>query len=402
MKKHTPAVFDITRDGDSETSSFLFKACQPAWGIEASKLNATIARDQVSVNETASTENKTVFNDIDESCKGKANAYIMTGGKCVYSFSDADFDGLIDQEAGDNSTKGFTLTYKSTEPCTADKSKKFSFKINAVCSKESTVLNTVEFTDGTCEAQITKLGAENCKAYSVDFFPKFIDAISPYLGFILIVLGGGLAFAGAKLILLAFTILVSVAVSGGLFMMSYNLFIPTKSSEGVYGVVLLICVVIGGVLGYLSKKFAKAWATTLLATWVGFVAMSLLVKIAGIYNNYAVLGLSILGAVAGGFLGKKLDKHIKSFGTAFIGAYLLIRGIGTFAGGYPSESELAKQAQDGEVAKYNPMVWAYFAGFIFFAVAGAFVQLKYLKAEEEDKKEDAFENEDEAKVCGCL
>lgn len=325
----------------------------------------------------------------------------MTGGKCVYSFTDADFEGLEDKEAGDNSTKGFTLTYKSVQDCTADSSKKFSFRINAICSKSESTLETVKFTDGTCDAEITHLGPQNCKAYSVDF-TKFIDTISPYIGFILIVLGGGLTFAGAKLILLAFTVLVSLAVCGALFMISYNLFIPVGASQGVYGAVLVVALIIGGVAGFFSKKFAKAWATTLLAAWAGFVALSLLVKVVGIYNNKAVLALEIAGAIGGGFLGKKLDKHIKSFGTAFIGAYLLIRGVGTYAGGYPSESEIAKQAESGEVEKYNPMVWGYFAGFIFFAVLGSFVQLKYLKAEEEDKKDDAFENEDESKVCGCL
>jgi len=59
----------------------------------------------------------------------------MSEGKCVYTFPDADFEGLIDAEAGDNSTKGFTLTYKSKEACNGDKTKKFSFKINAICSK---------------------------------------------------------------------------------------------------------------------------------------------------------------------------------------------------------------------------------------------------------------------------
>lgn len=40
-KKHTPAVYDITRNGDSETSTFLFKACQPAWAVTPKLLNAT-------------------------------------------------------------------------------------------------------------------------------------------------------------------------------------------------------------------------------------------------------------------------------------------------------------------------------------------------------------------------
>lgn len=262
-------------------------------------------------------------------------------------------------------------------------------------------MQSVQYQDNACEAEITHLGPQNCKSKTIDF-AKFVDAVSPFLGIILIVGGGGLTFAGAKLILIAFMLLVGLGAAGALFMVTSNLFMPVGSSQGLYIGVLLVCLTLGGILGYLSQKFAKAWATTLLATWAGFVAISLLTKAAGIYNPTAILCLSIAGAVGGGLLGKKLDKHIKSFGTAFIGSYLLIRGIGVYAGGYPSESEIAKNAEQGKVQKYDAMIWAYLAGFVFFMVSGAFVQLKYLKAAEEDKKDDAFENEDESKVCGCL
>jgi len=396
-KLHTPAVYNITTGSDAST--FMFKACQPAWAVDQRALNAT--GDQLIKDEAASNKTNTVYKDVPKSCSGKANAFLMTAGECKYSFTDADFTGIANETDDSDSTKGFALTYKSKEACSSDATKKFTFKINAICSKTETTLQSVQYTDGSCEAEITHLGAENCKSKTVDL-AKFVDAVSPFLGIILIVGGGGLTFAGAKLILIAFTLLVGLTVTGVLFMVTYNLFIPSGSSSGLYIGVMIVCLLIGGVLGYLSQKFAKAWATTLLATWAGFVAMSLLVKAAGIYNSTAVICLSIAGAVGGGFLGKKLDKHIKSFGTAFIGSYLLIRGIGVYAGGYPSESEIAKNAESGKVQKYDAMIWAYLGMFVFFMVAGSFVQLKYLKAAEEEKKDDAFENEDESKVCGCL
>jgi hypothetical protein len=123
------------------------------------------------------------------------------------------------------------------------------------------------------------------------------------------------------------------------------------------------------------------------------------VQLKNVYLRYACI---VAGAVGAGFLGKKLDKHIKSFGTALIGSYLLIRGLGNYGalGKYPSESRLEAQAANGNL-NYDTSVWAYIATFVFFVVAGSYVQLKHIKSED-TKKDDAFANEDEAKVCGCF
>jgi hypothetical protein len=118
-KLHTPAVYNITTG--SETSTFMFKACQPAWAVDQRALNAT--GDQLIKNVTASTSNSTVYNDVPKSCAGKANAFIMTGGECIYSFSDADFTGIANETDDNDSTKGFALTYKSKERCTSDANK---------------------------------------------------------------------------------------------------------------------------------------------------------------------------------------------------------------------------------------------------------------------------------------
>lgn len=291
---------------------------------------------------------------------------------------------------------GFTVTFTSNEVCEDDSSKFYTFTIDAVCSPDGTQKEG-DVTYSTCSAYRKDLGKYNCKTFDASSIVKFLDKLSQFTGILLIGFGLVLTFAGAKFLLLVFTILIFIGVTGASFLLVYNLFLdPIKTEQSTFAIVFVVAAILGGVAAYFSKKFAKAWATTLLAVWAGFVGMMLLVKLVGIGNKYAEFFLVLAGAIGAGFLGKKLDKHIKSIGTAFIGSYLLIRGIGSYVGGYPS------MAEDGEIQTYNPYVWAYFAAFVAFVIGGSYVQLRILKAEDEDKKDDAFEGEEEAKICGCL
>lgn len=119
MKLHTPAVYNITSGDDKST--FMFKACQPEWSVNQRALNATV--DQLILNTTATNSTNKVYNAMPKSCAGKANAFLMTEGECIYTFSDANFTGIANETDDSDSTKGFQLTYKSKERCTNDASK---------------------------------------------------------------------------------------------------------------------------------------------------------------------------------------------------------------------------------------------------------------------------------------
>ena len=45
---------------------------------------------------------------------------------------------------------------------------------------------------------------------------------------------------------------------------------------------------------------------------------------------------------------------------------------------------------------------AYFIGFLALALIGSIVQFKYIKEDEDVEKEDAFDDEEEGKVCGIF
>lgn len=128
-------------------------------------------------------------------------------------------------------------------------------------------------------------------------------------------------------------------------------------------------------------------------------------KMAGVKNQNVVLGLSLLAAVGFGILANKFKAGIKRLGTAFIGSFIVIRGIASYAGGLPSEfAETKKEAAALDYASNDALfVYAYFAGFIVLGIFGFWVQRKYLELpEEDDDKFDEMKGEDESKVCGCF
>lgn len=167
-----------------------------------------------------------------------------------------------------------------------------------------------------------------------------MTAIKPYLGFILIIAGLALAFAGRKFVIPAFAFLIFLASSGLIFLICYN-FLPAGTVSPVWlGVLLFVSCLIGGFVAYVTKKFADEWSMSLLAAWGGIVLGLIIAKMAGVRSGAASLGIAGVGAVVGGCLGKKMNHLAKCAGTSFVGAFLTIRGAGMFAPqkyAYPSE-----------------------------------------------------------------
>lgn len=95
-------------------------------------------------------------------------------------------------------------------------------------------------------------------------------------------------------------------------------------------------------------------------------------------------------------------------GTGIIGAFLLVRGVAVYVGNFPSEfSQDVTNLENVDAAELlNPdngnqlfYTIGYLVGFIMLACAGFIFQQKVLP---EEQKDEAFGDEDEGKVCGCL
>jgi len=229
-----------------------------------------------------------------------------------------------------------------------------------------------------------------------------MNAITPFIGAILIVFGGIMTFAGAKFLFLVFAGLVGLLVTAVLFLTCYNFFLdPSKSGMGALIGLLVFTTLVGGAVGYFAYKFGKAWAVSVLAAWAGIAIGVTLVKLLGIKGTKAPVVAAMLGAASGFYFGKKFNRFIRSVGTALIGSFLLVRGIGAYAGNYPSETNFVNDVKDGGSLTYNKAIIGYFGGMVVLTIAGSLVQLRLFRDEETDK-EDMFAGEDEGRKCGCF
>lgn len=173
--------------------------------------------------------------------------------------------------------------------------------------------------------------------------------LTPFVGAVLVLIGAALAFAGAKFIFYAFAALIFMLISGLCFMIFYNVMPPEKTSLGVLIGGLLVSVILGALFAYyLGYKFAKEWSVALVGAWAGIVLGLVGSKVAGVTNGTVTLGMALVCGLIGGYLGRKWRRGLKSFGTAFVGAFLMIRGVACYVGGYPSEYQLPSDVNSKE------------------------------------------------------
>jgi len=252
-----------------------------------------------------------------------------------------------------------------------------------------------------CSTIIKYSGPEACDRYTLEI-ERYMTAIKPYLGFILILCGLVLTFAGRKLLIPAFAFLVFLAVTGILFMVSYN-FMPSGYVVPVWLAVLLAgSMVCGGVVAWFTKRFAEEWSMALLAAWGGVVLGLLIAKMVGVRSGAASLGIAVAGGLVGGYLGRKMNHLVKCLGTAFVGSFLVVRGVGCLAPkafAYPSEFQMSAAVAGGAGAQ--TAIWLYLGGLVVLTVSGTLLQL-YLFRDEGADKDDLFERQEEGRVCGCF
>ena len=77
---------------------------------------------------------------------------------------------------------------------------------------------------------------------------------------------------------------------------------------------------------------------------------------------------------------------MRTVGTAFLGAYMFVRGTGNIFGGFPEGTEEMKDINIHKVKADDKIVF-YFVGFLFLFISGSIVQYKLFHDNEDLKKE---------------
>jgi len=318
-------------------------------------------------------------------------AYFVVDGKCEYNFSGADFHGL-DYKNGTN--HGFVVTWSSEEQCAADSTKKFEVVLTAECKNSTNTPLRIAKTN-SCAQAISFSGHSGCPTATLEV-DKYAELLAPYVGFIIIFVGLVMVFFGSRFIQLLGAFLVGLLITGVVFGIGFNFLPPHHTKLWVLILLLLVGIAFGVLGAKLAWNFIKNWVVSIMAAAAVAVMVLMILGVANVTNLYIKMAALFVGMLSGGFIGKKLNKLIKTFGTAFIGSFLVVRGVSFFLGGWPGD-------QVSEMHKYDKAIFAYLGGFIALAVAGTLVQLRMIRDEDVDEDEDdAFKGEDEDRTCGCF
>lgn len=197
-----------------------------------------------------------------------------------------------------------------------------------------------------------------------------------------------MTFAGAYFLYQLVASFAAIVVTIIFYLAVSNLLFDDATKPGWKIALMVLSVALGGFGAFFFYKFSVLYAVPIIAGGAGAFGFKLLTNVAGVRNEYAVIAILVAGAAIGVFIGYKLNEWVRTIGTAFLGAYMAIRGTGFVFGGFPEGTD---DVNIHKVKADDKIVW-YFVGFIALFIAGSIVQYKWFHHNEELKQAqlDAF------------
>ena len=274
---------------------------------------------------------------------------------------------------------GYHIKYTSTEKCPNEDGNYLTVDLRFICDPNSNELlepyEVVGEGDTECEVSYTYIGSSTC-GFDLG---GLISYIARYIGWIMIIGGLIMTFYGYKFLNYSLAFIVSMIVVFFIFFACVNLRIVSdpriSEEEGApWGLIAVAAVslIVGGLVGYCTYKFIKAWSTTLLGAFaLGSILFFIIDKID--VAEYIKFCVTAIGAMLGGYAFQKADRYLKAGSTALLGSCLLMQGL-SFYVATPDTAEMQKMVAAGEI---DYTVYGLVAGMVIFTALGAYVQLKY-------------------------
>ncbi len=361
-------------ESDDTRNLFQFGICQPEYDISKADSKQTVKENRISFDSTlGAKKGDGVLGKLTGSNANSANDYTAK-----QTFGNPLFSAYLPNKAG--KYQGFQLQFTSTQKCAADTSKDFTFYLYHVC--DATKTNTAfkynyqrALSSDPCVEVFTYEGPEGCAAYdlgAIRGYLKFAGALEIFAGLVLCFYGSAILIKALGF--LCFLGIFTVVMGLG------NVFVDYYSGSVTPLVIFAVLGAIGGAVGtFFFVKVADAWGTSLLALLAGGMCALIVLTPLGFLPSWAKYILLVLAAVGAAAIGKTYNEELKAYGTAIIGAGMVIHGLGQYIGGFPAFSSPKELKAD----------WGYlgyFVGFLVLTAGGVTVQNRYLQS----KANDAF------------
>jgi len=278
----------------------------------------------------------------------------------------------------------FSLVYSNSDTTT---NQGISTLYVAQTCDENAAVTTSDMTQGNAGATYysSQTSGMACPIFTMNALIQFIDEYKFIFGFAFIGVGIFMGILGFKLFQVALFIVTTIAIAFLILFIFYATFLSDNTEAWVGWLVLFFAVVLGLIGGFLMTKLEK-FAGAILAAWGGFLLGVLLNETVMWLANSAVLFwiVNIVMAIIFGVLGFIMFDHAVCYGTAFIGSYMVMKGIGIMAGGFPNIYVLIKMIENNAISSIPGVFYAYLAGIIVLTIICSVIQYKcWLKPKKE-------------------
>jgi len=263
-----------------------------------------------------------------------------------------------------------------------------TFTVNMICDTSiAEPSTTTTVTKDNCNYSTSIAAADACPVFTVNGLWTFLEQYDWLWGAIFIVMGVFLTFLGRKLFLAA-VFIAAFFLTGLLFLaLCYGTFLADNTEDWVGWLMLSISIVLGAIVGVLLVKYSK-FAAAVIGAWAGYILGLFLNDLAlwPIGLSWVFWVVNVACALICAVLAFIFFNPAVILGTAFIGSYALMRGIGMYAGGFQNEYTIAQEIQTGAVDNILWTTYAYLAGVLVSFIIGSIVQFKmFNKLNEEEK-----------------
>lgn len=192
-----------------------------------------------------------------------------------------------------------------------------------------------------------------------------------------------LCFFGRKLFKFSVLLVTSNIIVSGLLFLFYETILYEDYDLWIGWTSVICSVMIGLVSGSFMMKLDRV-GCGVVAGWSGFVFGLVLNEACFDFFNHEILFwfLNIFLALLNCILSYFYYDHVFINSTAGSGAFLIVRGVSLYAGGYPNMFTLVEELDAGNLDDFSDWFYVYLAFMVLVAVLGSIIQYKINKPNE--------------------
>ena len=289
----------------------------------------------------------------------------------------------------DENENGVTIHFNQGDSCNGTRF--YQVVLNVKCNSDidenkfkENPQEYITFKNSTdCILKLEMESIYGCSLKSSYLLLKLLEDYKIIFAIIFVVIGLVLCFMGNRFITYTIVIVCGFIGCYALTAAVLNFFPDFITTELWLLVCLVVCFVLGCILGY----FLKGEVQFSVIIFGGFLGYSCAIFVYQIVLNYvefdpqivyyACIGVCI---VVGVIIGWKLSKPIIILGTSVFGGYLAMRGVSFIAGNYLDEGLIIDLIKNKEYEQLKEMrdgwTYAYLGSWIILTIAGTIIQCK--------------------------